>query len=153
MSVPVDVFVSAPPEPLMMPLIVVFAFERISSVEMPEASVQGPLHVTGLANCVIVKVSAALVTIELAIVIGEVASGAATVNCVAVPPVNPHRIGPVPKELMLLKFNAPLVLRSTPPLNVLFPYRDKLPAMPTNCPCQTTGVIESPPIVALITRF
>src|SRR3954466_9064984 len=117
MRVPVEVFARAPLDPLMTPLIVVLALDLISSVEVPEANVHAPLHVTGLANSVIVNVAAAFVTIPLVIVSGELIAGAESVNVVAVP----HRIGPVPKEFALLKFRLELVLRFTPPWNVLLP--------------------------------
>ena len=67
-SVPVEVFARAPLVPLMMPLIVVLALDLISSVEVPEANVHAPLHVTGWANSVMVRVLAAFVIIGLVIV-------------------------------------------------------------------------------------
>ena len=67
--------------------------------------------------------------------------------------VKPHLIWPVPKEFALLKFKLALVLRFTPPANVLLPYRESVPAVPLNAPCQTTGVTASPPIGAVISRF
>src|SRR3954466_12169532 len=140
----------------MMPLIVVLAFRRTSRVEVPEASIHAPLHVTGLANSVMVNVSPAFVTIGLAMVTAEGAFGAARVNPVAVPPVNPHLMGPEPKELLLLKFRGAAVLRSTPPVNVLLPYKKRLPALsglPVSWPCQTSGVMESPAMAPVITRF
>src|SRR4051812_42218952 len=103
----------------MTPLIVVLALDLISKVEVPEANVHAPLHVTGLANSVIVNVSAAFVSIGFVIVSAELRAGAESVNVVAVPPVNPHLIWPVPKEFALLKFKFALVLRFTPPANVL----------------------------------
>src|SRR3954464_5271054 len=98
----------------MMPLIVVLALDLISSVEVPEANVHAPLHVTGWTNSVMVNVLAAFVTTALVIVSAEVATGEEIVNVVAVPPVNPHRIGPLPKEFALLKFKFAPVLRFTP---------------------------------------
>src|SRR5712671_5646469 len=70
--------------PLMLPAMVASALALTSSIEVPVASVQSPLKVTGFAKLDMTIVLADLVTMGLPMLIGTVAVGAAS-NCWVAP--------------------------------------------------------------------
>src|SRR5580765_6833600 len=101
--------------PAIGPLMIMGVFGK---VPLPTVSVRlalfvhGPLKVTGCEKAAI-KVPAAvplLLVKLLAMVIGPGASGAARTTVLTAPQVT----GPVPRELLLLKFSPPEVFRTVP---------------------------------------